>query len=132
MPPLWSVSRHQVNSLCASVAGKAWQHILRRIVWLRLWSGVQNGTFRVRLENNPADPMAGSVISQAAGAYTARQSAGTRHGRGKRWNQVTCISQRYPGDPRECTRATGKHDGGRGGGGGGRHKADKLRVRAWI
>ena len=93
-----NVGRQQVNSPYASVAGKAQQRIPRRIFWLRLWSGVRTGTFRVRSVNNSADPMSRIMISQAAGTHIARWSASARHGRAKSWSPGTCISTSYPGD----------------------------------
>ena len=81
-----NVGRHQVNTLRAHVHGRGGptthleaqaaevqQCILRRIFWPRLWSGLRVSTFRVLLENNPADPM--SRVGDFPQRRQARQEA---------------------------------------------------------
>ena len=50
-------SRFQVAGQRATACSQAHQRILRRLVWLRLWSHVKLGVFRVDTAENPADPL---------------------------------------------------------------------------
>ena len=50
-------SRFQVAGQRATACSQAHQRILRRLFWLRLWSHVKLGVFRVDTAENPADPL---------------------------------------------------------------------------
>ena len=50
-------NRFQVAGHRATACSQAHQRILRRLFWLRLWSHVKLGVFRVDAAENPADPL---------------------------------------------------------------------------
>ena len=60
-----NVARAQINSLRACVCAGPQQRILRRLFWLRCWSGCSISSFRVRSAINPADPLSRVVNFQS-------------------------------------------------------------------
>ena len=60
-----NVARSQVNALRASVGSATQQRILRRLFWLRCWSGTTISSFRVCSAFNPADPLSRETCFQS-------------------------------------------------------------------
>ena len=67
---------HAPDSVAGTSAGHcaAQQRTLRRLFWLRGWSGVQVNVFRVPSADNPANPLSRlpSLASRAVGVHNTR------------------------------------------------------------
>ena len=70
-----NVARTQINSLRACVSAGPRQRILRRLFWLRCWSGCSISSFRVRSAINPADPLSRVVSFQSRAQAVADAEA---------------------------------------------------------
>ena len=60
-----NVARLQINSLRALVGSVSQQCILRRLFWLRCWSGTSISSFRAWSAINPVDPLSREVCCQS-------------------------------------------------------------------
>ena len=70
-----NVARAQINSLRACVCAGPQQRILRRLFWLRCWSGCSISSFRVRSAINLADPLSRVVSFQSRAQAVADAEA---------------------------------------------------------
>jgi len=78
------VGRFQVLRTHAASSLGAQQRILRRMFWLRSWSGYSVGVFRVGTRYNPADPL--SRVHEVGGKKAAKERA---NGRVQEWRNLT-------------------------------------------
>ena len=70
-------ARIQSHHLWAAPKGERQHRVLRRMFWLRAWSGLQVATFRVASADNPADPL--SRTTQLPSWRAATAEAERRH-----------------------------------------------------
>ena len=67
------VGRYQMLRTHAASSLGAQQRILRKMFWLRSWSGYSIGVFRVGTRYNPADPL--SRLHEVGGKKAAKERA---------------------------------------------------------